>query len=100
MLAPGLALADDVVRHAARQNRPHLSRHLTLNLTDPDAKLKELLHVLMEASPLVAVLVVTGVEERPATTAGLLELVGKLVQHRFDLGPVAFQALGMKPRCS
>ena len=96
LLAPGLVLADDEVRHAARQNRPHLPRHLVLHLADADAELEELLHALMEASPLVAVLVVAGVEERPATTTGLLELVGEFVQHRLDLGLVALETLGMK----
>jgi|GEM_PF-5592284 len=51
----------------------------------------------MEAGPLVAVLVVACVEERRATTAGLFELVGKLIKHLLDLGLVALQALGVEP---
>ena len=97
LLAPGLVLADDEVRHATRQNRPHLPRHLVLDLADADAELKELLHALMETGPLVAVLVVAGVEKRPAATAGLLELVGEFVQHGFDLSLVVLETLGMKP---
>ena len=97
LLAPGVVLADDEVRHATWQNRPHLPRHLVLDLADADAELKELLHALMETGPQIAVLVVAGVEKRPATTAGLLELVGELVQHGFDLGLVALETLGMKP---
>ena len=51
----------------------------------------------MHTRPLVAMLVVAGIQERPSATTGLLELVGELVQHRLDLGPVALQALGVKP---
>ena len=47
LLAPGLVLADDEVWHATRQNRPHLPRHLVLDLADADAELKELFHALM-----------------------------------------------------
>ena len=92
-----LVLVDDVVRHATGQSQPHLPRQLGLNLADPNAELEELLHALMKARPLIAVLVVAGIQERPSATAGLLELVGKLVQHRLDLGLVAFQTLGVKP---
>lgn len=89
-------LADDEVRHATRQDRPHLPRHLVPDLADADAELEELLHSLMETRPLVAVLIVAGVEKRPTATAGLLELVGELGQHRLDLGLVALETLGMK----
>jgi len=87
----------DVVRHPARQSIPHLARHEALDLADADAELEELLHRLMKTSPLVAVLVVAGVEERPPAAALLLELLRQLVQHGHDLGLVALQALGVKP---
>lgn len=88
---------DDVVRHPARQSAPHLARHEALDLADADTKLEELLHRLVQVGPLVAVLVVAGVEERPATASLLLELLRQLVQHGHDLGSVTLQALGMKP---
>lgn len=91
-----VALVDDVVRHTTGQSRPHLPRQLGLDSTDPNAKLEELLHTLMQACPLVAVPIIAGLEERPATTTGLLEFVGELIQHRFDLDLVALQTLGMK----
>ena len=88
---------DDVVRHPTRQSAPHLARHEALDLADADAELEELLHRLVQPRPLVAVLVVAGVEERPSTAVLLLELLRQLVQHGHDLGLVALQALGVKP---
>jgi len=94
---PRLVLVDDVVRHAARKNRPHLSRHLALDFANPNAELEELLHTQVQVCPLITMLVVAGVEERPTTPAGLFELVWELIQHRLDLGLVTFQTSGVKP---
>jgi len=92
-----LILADDVVRHSARQSAPHLAGHQELGLVSGDAKLEELIHSLVQTGPPVAVLVVAGFEERPAATAGFLELVGELIEKCCDLGLVLLQALGVEP---
>lgn len=89
-------LVDDVVWHSTGQNRPHFAWHQAFYLADADAELEELLHSEMQTRPLVAVLVVAGVQERHSATARLLELVGQLVEQRCDFLLVAGEPLGVE----
>lgn len=50
------------------------------------------------ARPLVVVSVVARTEKRPTTAVGLLELVGKFVEHRLDLSLVSLEALRVELR--
>lgn len=90
-------LLDHEVRHAAREDHPHLTREAVLDLADGDTELHQLLLGLVEASPLVAVPVEAGVEEAVATTAAGLELVGEFREHVVDLLPVLLDAARVEP---
>lgn len=89
---PRWLLLDHEIWHAAREDRPHLTRQEVFDLADGDAELNELLLGLVRARPLVAVLVEAGVEEAPAASAASLERVGELREHVVDLLAVLLDA--------
>jgi len=89
----GRLLHDDEVRHATWKNRPQASWREEFDFFDGHAERNQLLHCLVQSSPLVAVPVETGVGEAVATSAIGLELVGEFSEHVVNLLAVIFDAL-------
>lgn len=90
---------NDDVGHAAGHCCPHFAGHQIRCDAGGDAELEELFHRAMEARPLVAVLVVAGVQEAPATatTRGFfLELRGQFGEHGDDVVALLGDAAGME----
>lgn len=64
----GLSVDDDVW-HFERKQRPHLVRQQVGNNARCDAELEQIFHGAMLARPLVTMLVLTCLQETPASTA-------------------------------
>ena len=89
-------LADYVVGHSSREQFPHLTWSEKFCLPDSHSQKEQLFHRLVEASPLLAVLVIAGIQKRHSSATRLLEIVREFVEHGLDFSFMAFQPSKME----